>query len=223
MVRGHEARDNGGANFRYDKSGRNSTKQVGTIVKHFIGYSSPDNGQDRSDATVPDWIMERYHAPSFRSAIAAGAAAVMLNSGSVNRVPGHANPQLSVDMLRIKLKFNGTLVSDYQDVTKLVNVHRVAANFRQAVQLSIGAGLDVTMIPDSWASTLLDLVNSGVVPVSRIDESVRRILRMKADLGLFDHNVGFPSNTYGDYLRRSQRVIRFSQTWLFALNVFIAP
>jgi beta-glucosidase len=198
MVRGHEAKDNSNSDFPYDSSARNGTKQVGTIVKHFIGYSTPDNGEDRSDATVPDWIMERYHVPAFRSAIAAGAAAVMLNSGSVNRVPGHANAKLSIELLRNKLKFNGTLVSDYQDVTKLVNVHRAVPNFREAVRTAVNAGLDVTMIPDQWAPTLLDLVNSGAVPVSRIDESVRRILKMKSDLGLFDAstNIGFPKNTF---------------------------
>jgi beta-glucosidase len=196
MVRGHEAKNNGNPNFAYDAGAPNNTKQVATIVKHFVGYSTPDNGEDRSDATVPDWVMERYHVPAFRSAFAAGAAAVMLNSGSVNRVPGHSNPKLTIDLLRNKLKFNGTMVSDYQDVTKLVNVHRVAPNFREAVRQAIATGLDVTMIPDAWASTLNDLVSSGQVPVSRVDESVRRILRMKYDLGLFNVNVGFPKNTY---------------------------
>jgi beta-glucosidase len=183
IVRGIEDRSN-----PFFTTGR---AQAGTIVKHFIGYSNPDSGGDRQDATNPDWLIERFHLPPFRSAFAAGALAVMYNSGTVNKIPGHSNPALTVNLLRQKLNYTGVAVSDYDDVDKLVGTHKVAPNFRTAVKMAIQAGLDVTMIPQAWADTVLSLVESGEVPASRVEESVRRILNLKTQLGLFEKSGPF--------------------------------
>lgn len=163
-----------------------SRAQAGAVVKHFLGYSNPDNGEDRQDATNPDWVIERFHLPPFRSAFAAGALGVMFNSGTVNKIPGHSNQALTVRLLRETLNFTGVAISDYADVTKLMSVHKKAPSFRDAVRLAIEAGLDVSMIPESWAEATLSLVSSGQISAARIAQSARRILDLKLKLGLFE-------------------------------------
>ena len=107
----------------------------------------------------------------------------------MNGVPGHANKQFNVDLLKGKLNFPGFTVSDFQDVQRLVWKHNLAADFPSAIKLALDAGLDLDMVPldYTWADQLYQLVVTGQVPESRIDDSVRRILKAKQDLGLFDN------------------------------------
>src|ERR1044071_3694893 len=112
----------------------------------------------------------------------------MVNSGEINGVPGHVNHHILTDILRGELGFKGLVVSDWQDIKKLVNVWRIAADEKEATRLAVMAGIDMSMVPDnlSFADHLIALVKEGAVPQSRIDEAVRRILWVKFELGLFE-------------------------------------
>lgn len=161
---------------------------VAASLKHYIGYSYPTNGGDRSPALIPENTLREYFLPAFAAAVKAGAHTVMVNSSEVNGIPGHANSYLLKTVLRDELGFQGVVVSDWQDIEKLVTIHHVAADEKEATRIGILAGIDMSMVPSDYrfSDLLLQLVQEGKVPVSRIDEAVRRILILKYQLGLFD-------------------------------------
>ncbi len=162
---------------------------VTASAKHFLGYSMPLSGKDRTTAWIPERELREIFLPPFRSAINAGIRTVMVNSGDINGVPVHASHEILTDLLRNELGFTGVAVSDWEDVRKLVTFHRTAANDKEAVRQAIMAGIDMSMVPYDYSFTddLLALVREGAVPQARIDESVRRILRLKFELGLFEN------------------------------------
>jgi beta-glucosidase len=165
-----------------------SPTHVAACLKHYVGYSFPLSGRDRTPAWIPENYLREYFLPSFTAAVHAGAHTIMVNSGEVNGVPGHINRYLLTDVLRGELGFQGFVVTDYEDVKKLVNQWHVAADEKEATRLAIMAGVDMNMTPHdfSFNENLLSLVKEGKVPMSRIDEAVRRILRVKFELGLFE-------------------------------------
>ena len=162
--------------------------RVAGTLKHFVGYSAPESGLDRTPARISDIEMREHHLKPFRAAIEAGAKSIMINSGEVNGVPAHASSYLLQDVLRDELGFEGVAVSDWLDVKKLVNVHHVAENEREATKMAVMAGMDMSMVPTdlSFYDHLVSLVRDGEVPESRINEAVRRILRLKFQTGLFE-------------------------------------
>ena len=168
-----------------------SPTSVAACLKHYVGYSFPASGHDRTPALIPIEMLREYFLPTFAAAVDAGALSVMVNSGEVNGIPGHANRHLLVDVLRGELRFGGVVVSDWEDIKRLVTAHHVTANEKEATRIAVLAGIDMSMVPSdySFADLLLQLVNEGTVPVSRIDEAVSRVLSMKARLGLFDDPV----------------------------------
>src|SRR5438874_10784507 len=119
----------------------------------------------------------------------------MINSGDINGVPGHINRHILIDILRNELGFKGFVVSDWEDIKKLVTTWRVAANEKEATRMAIMAGIDMSMVPldYSFSDHLIALVKEGAVPQSRIDEAVRRILKVKFELGLFDNPMPNPA------------------------------
>ncbi len=161
---------------------------IAASLKHYIGYSVPTNGGDRSPALIPEEDLREYFLPPFAAAVKAGAHTVMVNSSEVNGIPGHANSHLLKDVLRGELGFQGFTVSDWADIKGLVLMHRIARNEKDATRIAVLAGIDMSMVPSdySFSNLLLQLVQEGQVPVSRIDEAVRRILTVKFQLGLFD-------------------------------------
>ena len=160
---------------------------VAACMKHYLGYSYPLSGKDRTPAWIPDRYMREYFLPSFREAVKAGARTVMVNSAEINGVPVHASKYLLTDVLRGELGFDGVIVTDWQDIKYLHDRHHIAATQEDAVLLAINAGIDMSMVPYdfSFYTYLLDLVKTGRVSQARIDASVRRILRLKEELGLF--------------------------------------
>ncbi|MBU6410581.1 MAG: glycoside hydrolase family 3 C-terminal domain-containing protein, partial [Verrucomicrobia bacterium] len=160
---------------------------VAACMKHYMGYSFPFNGHDRTLALIPDYYLREYFLPPFAAAVRAGVATVMINSGEVNGVPVHASHYLLTDVLRHELGFRGVAVSDWHDVIRLHTWHHVAATPEDAVGMAVKAGLDMSMVPDdySFPTLLKKAVEDGKIPESRIDESVRRILTLKMELGLF--------------------------------------
>ncbi|HEX6744978.1 MAG TPA: glycoside hydrolase family 3 N-terminal domain-containing protein, partial [Solirubrobacteraceae bacterium] len=124
-----------------------SPTSVAATAKHFAGYSAPDSGFDRTDATIDDNELQSIHLPPFAQGIDAGVATVMVNSGSVNGVPGHASHRMLTDILRGQLHFKGVVISDWQDVENLITKYHVAANMEDAIAQAVNAGLDMSMIP----------------------------------------------------------------------------
>ena len=165
-----------------------SQTQVASSLKHYMGYSFPLTGRDRTPAWIPENYLREYFLPPFATAIKAGARTIMVNSGEINGVPGHVNRQVLTGILRDELGFNGFVVSDWEDIKKLVTTWRIAATEKEATRLAVLAGIDMSMVPNdySFADHLIELVKEGAVPTARIDEAVRRILRVKFELGLFE-------------------------------------
>ncbi len=176
-------------------SSLSDTTRVAVCLKHFVGYGTPFSGKDRSPAYIPEHYLRQYYIEPFRHAINAGALTVMLNSGSVNGIPGHADNYLTTDVLKGELGLKGFVMSDWQDVDRLVTMHHVAKDGREAVKMAVMAGLDMSMTPydADFAKHVVDLVNAGEIPMSRIDDAVRRILYVKFKLGLFEHSYHDPA------------------------------
>jgi beta-glucosidase len=166
-----------------------SQDHVATSLKHYMGYSFPLTGRDRTPAWIPENYLREYFLPTFDAAVKAGAHTVMVNSAEINGVPGHINHHILTDILRDELGFKGFVVSDWEDIKKLVTVWRVAPNEKEATRMAVMAGIDMSMVPldYSFADYLIALVKEGAVPQSRIDEAVRRILKVKYELGLFEN------------------------------------
>ncbi len=159
-----------------------------TCLKHYLGYSYPLNGKDRSPAWIGERALREYFLPGFAAGIKAGAPSVMINSAEVDGIPGHANYQYLTTILRGELGFKGFTVSDWEDIIRLYTRDKMAASPREAVKIAVMAGVDMSMVPFDYSfyDLLLDLVKTGEVPLARIDEAVSRILRVKIQSGLFE-------------------------------------
>lgn len=173
----------------YEQDGLSQNTAVASCMKHFIGYSDPKSGKDRTEAYISDITLWQKHIPSFKAAIDAGASTIMINSSMINDVPVHGSYKLLTQLLRNKLGFKGMIVTDWEDIIRLHERHKIAETPREAVRIAIEAGIDMSMVPNSFSfcEHLIDLVKSGDVSEERIDASVRRILVLKRDLGLFEN------------------------------------
>lgn len=171
----------------YQGTDPSAPDRVAATLKHYAGYGVPTSGHDRTPALIPDITMREYVLPPFAAAVKAGALSVMVNSGEVNGIPGHVNKYLLTDVLRGELGFQGVIDSDWEDIKKLVQIHRVAATEKDATRAAVLAGIDMSMVPSdySFPDLVVQLVTEGAVPMSRIDDAVTRILTMKTRLGLF--------------------------------------
>lgn len=159
-----------------------------TCLKHFVGYSLPFNGKDRTPAMLGERTLREYFLPTFAAGIKAGSPTVMVNSSEVDGIPGHANYQYLTTILRGELGFKGFTVSDWEDIKRLYTRGKLAASEKEAVKMAVMAGVDMSMTPldFNFPTLLKELVEAGEVPVSRIDEAVRRILTVKYQTGLFN-------------------------------------
>ncbi|OMJ29211.1 Lysosomal beta glucosidase [Smittium culicis] len=167
---------------------KNDRSKVAACVKHFIGYSSPINGQDRQISLIPWNFLLEYLVPPFKRAIDSGVATVMETYGQLNFQSTISSNKILGELLRIELGFNGTLISDWGEVNSQCYRYKTAFDIEDAVRMTLNNGsLDMSMTPDDvmFAKSTIDLVRSGKVDVKRIDESVGRILQLKKDLGLF--------------------------------------
>lgn len=169
--------------------------KVAACVKHYAGYSMPFNGKDRTPAILDERTMRAVILPPYEAAVRAGAPTAMINSGEISGVPGHANSWLINQVLKKEWGFRGFAVSDWEDIKRLHTRDRVAASPKDAVRIAVMAGVDMSMVPYdfSFAELLLQCVKEGSVPMSRIDDAVRRILRVKMQVGLFDRPRPDPS------------------------------
>jgi beta-glucosidase len=161
-----------------------------------LGYSFPLDGKDRTPAWIPDRYMREYFLPTFAAAVKAGAHTVMINSSEINGVPVHASHYLLTDVLRGELHFDGVVVTDWQDIKYLHDRHHIAATQKDAVMIAVNAGVDMSMVPFDYSfyTYLIELVKENKVSMARINESVKRILKLKYELGLFERPVGNPDD-----------------------------
>lgn len=162
--------------------------KVAVCMKHYLGYSWPQSGRDRTPAYIPDRQLREWFAKPFAAAVKAGAVTCMANSSEINGVPVHSSSFYLRDLLRDELGFRGFVVSDWADIENLYTRERVAKDRREAVKMAVMAGVDMSMVPYDYSfyDTLLQLVEDGEVPMKRIDEAVSDILRVKHMLGLFE-------------------------------------
>ncbi|DBA03230.1 TPA: hypothetical protein N0F65_011589 [Lagenidium giganteum] len=161
--------------------------KVAACMKHFIGYSNPTSGLDRSDSVVSDWDLVNYYAPSFLAAVQAGVDTAMEAYISINGEPVIASRKMLVDLLRKDMCFDGMLISDYAEIDRMYYEHHLVPNVPEAVRVSLThTSLDMNMrpYPDAFFDTVEKLVAKGTVPESRLDSSVRRILTLKKKVGL---------------------------------------
>jgi len=165
-----------------------NVRKVATCMKHYLAYSVPRSGKDRTPAYVPDRELRQYFLKPFATAVEAGTATCMVNSSEINGVPVHSSTFYLKDLLRDELGFEGFVVSDWADIENLYTREMVAKDRREAVKMAVMAGIDMSMVPYDYSfyDTLVDLVKSGEVPIKRIDEAVADILRVKFQLGLFE-------------------------------------
>lgn len=162
---------------------------IATSMKHFMGYGVPWTGKDRTPAYIsPADLREKHFAP-FLAGIEAGALSVMVNSASVNGMPMHANKEILTHWLKEQTGWDGVLITDWADVNNLYTREMVAKDKKDALRIAINAGIDMVMEPYSCDACgyIIELVNEGKIPMSRIDDACRRVLRMKYRLGLFEH------------------------------------
>lgn len=162
--------------------------RVATSVKHYMGYSMSRTGKDRTPAyiSVSD-LREKCFAP-FKECVEAGALTIMVNSGSINGVPVHADYELLTKWLKEDLNWDGMLITDWADINNLYTREHIATDKKEAIQIAINAGIDMAMEPYdlSFCTLLKELVQEDKVQMSRIDDAVRRILRLKFRLNLFE-------------------------------------
>ncbi len=162
---------------------------IAVSIKHYLGYGLPFSGKDRTPAFIsPADLKEKHFAPFKAAILSGGALTVMVNSGSVNGTPVHASHEFLTEWLKEGLNWDGMIVTDWADINNLWKREKVARDKKEAICMAINAGIDMCMEPYNadFCTLLKELVLEGKVPQSRVDDAVRRILRVKYRLGLFD-------------------------------------
>jgi beta-glucosidase len=187
-VRGYQ----GGSKFAIDSG------HVAATAKHFLGYGAPFSGKDRTPALIDDAAIREYHLPPFEKAVKSGVVAITVNPGLLNGVPVHADKRIVTDLLKGELAFEGIVMSD---VYSLHLRDHVAVSKKEAVSRAINAGIDVVVTDDlEFCDYLVELVHEGKVPTARVDDAVRRVLRAKLRLNLWNRPI-----LYGDYSQFASR------------------
>mgnify|MGYP000975244286 CR=1 FL=1 len=174
---------------------------VAACLKHYLGYGVPVSGKDRTPAVISESdLREKFFEPFRAAVVQGGALSVMVNSGIINGVSTHTDHRLITEWLKDDLNFDGVVVTDWADVQNLLSRDHVGADYREVVKIAINAGVDMVMEPYNLAfcPTLLGLVNDGEISMERINDAVRRVLRLKFRLGLFDRPY-WSRNDYPDF------------------------
>ena len=184
--------------YQGDKNDISNKYNVAACMKHFVGYQAVISGKDRTPAYIPDNVLSEYHIEPFKKAIESGAKTIMINSGLINGFPVHADYNLMINVLRNKLGFQGVILTDWEDIRKLHDRDKVAKNQREAIKIAINAGIDMSMVPyeyEHFIKNLKSLVEEGEVSMERINDAVKRILKLKLELDLFNN----PVTNYEEY------------------------
>lgn len=168
--------------------GMQSDGTVASTAKHFIGYGESSNGMDRTPADLSERSIVEIHLPPFEAAVKSNVQAIMVNGGDVNGVPMPASKKLLTDLLRDQLNFKGVTMSDWEDVSRLQDRHKVANSQKEAIRRAFNAGLDMNMAVSDLNTIILmeELVIEGGITLDRLNEAVSNVLRVKVNLGLFE-------------------------------------
>jgi len=180
-----------GENYIHGSQGndiKNRTK-LATCLKHYIGYSLPFNGRDRTPALIPENLLREVFLPPFEKGVLAGSPTVMVNSGEVNGMPGHANYHYLTEILKGELNFQGFVVSDWEDIVRLYTRDKMAETPEEAVRIAVMAGVDMSMVPNdfSFYDHCINLAKKDSKFMERVNDATRRILKVKNQLGLFEN------------------------------------
>ncbi|MBP3776037.1 MAG: glycoside hydrolase family 3 C-terminal domain-containing protein [Paludibacteraceae bacterium] len=193
---------------------------VGTSTKHYFAYGAPWTGKDRTPAYLPIQILREKYFEPFKQAALAGTLTMMVNSASINGVPVHASYEYLTKWLKEDLQWDGMLVTDWADINNLYSREHVAKDKKDAIRIAINAGIDMSMDPYSvdFCILLKELVQEGKVSMSRIDDAVRRILRVKYRLGLFENpntgGKGFEKFGSDEFAKKSLQAAEESEVLL---------
>ncbi len=170
----------------YQGDNMNHPHRVASCLKHFVGYSRSEGGRDYNYTDVPDQALWETYLPPFDAGIQAGAQTVMASFNDINGIPATSNYHLLTEILKNKWKHDGFVVSDWEGVIQLIN-QGVAADEKEAAKMALNAGVEMNMIDGTYRANLAELVKENKVALSRVDDAVKRILRVKFRLGLFDN------------------------------------
>jgi beta-glucosidase len=170
----------------FQAAGLASGRRVAACPKHYLGYGAAEAGRDYNTVDLSERTLREVYLPPFKAAFDAGAGSVMSGFNEIGGLPATADPWLLRTILRDEWGWPGVVLSDYEAVRELIP-HGLAGDLRDAARLSMLAGLDMDMVSDAYANHLAELVESGAVPAALVDEAVRRVLRLKFGLGLFEH------------------------------------
>lgn len=162
---------------------------IAACMKHFMGYGVPVSGKDRTPSSITVQDMREKHFAPYVEMVKAGALSLMVNSAMNNGLPFHANHELLTGWLKEGLNWDGMIVTDWADINNLYTRDHIVSSKKEAIKVAINAGIDMSMVPYEWSfcTYLKELVEEGEVPMSRINDAVRRVLRLKFRLGLFEH------------------------------------
>lgn len=174
--------------FQGDDPNKIGKENVAACMKHFMGYGVPVSGKDRTPSSITQQDLREKHFAPYIEMAKAGALTLMVNSAMNNALPFHANKELLTGWIKDGLDWDGMIVTDWADIDNLWKRDHIAKDKKEAIKIAINAGIDMSMDPYSWqfCTLLKELVEEGEVPMSRIDDAVRRILRLKYRLNLFD-------------------------------------
>lgn len=193
------------------------TTRIAACMKHYMGYSHPNTGKDRTPAWISERTLRQYYLPPFAAAAESGVITTMINSGEINGTPVHANEHILTDILKDELNYKGFAVTDWQDIIYLHTRHKTAENIREAIRIAINAGVDMSMVPfeyQEFADLLIDLVKSGEVSQDRIDDAVTRIIYVKKQLGLWEtpvtHYQGYEKFASEEFQKQNLKTARES-------------
>jgi beta-glucosidase len=174
--------------FQGDDPNHIGPDKIAACAKHFLGYGVPVSGKDRTPSSISRSELREKHFAPFLACFKAGVLSIMVNSGIDNGVPFHANKELLTTWVKDDLQWDGMIVTDWADINNLYERDHIAESKKDAIRIAINAGIDMSMVPyeTSFCDYLKELVQEGEVPMTRIDDAVRRVLRLKLRLGLFE-------------------------------------
>ena len=200
---------------------------MAACLKHFTGYGAGMSGKDRTPAWIPERYLREYFLPQYEATVKQGAITAMVNSGEINGIPVHTDYHLLTEVLKEDFGMKGLLVTDWNDIPYLNERHRVSPDFKESVRQSVAAGIDMSMTPVTFqfADDLLALVEAGTIPMSRIDDAVRRILYTKERLGLFEQ-LTFPASRYPKFGGPEHAAISreaATESWILLKNEATLP
>ncbi len=194
--------------FQGEDPNRVGMNHIAACAKHFMGYGVPVSGKDRTPSSITDIDLREKHFAPFLASLRAGVLTLMVNSAMNNGIPFHCNTELLTGWVKDDLNWDGLIVTDWADINNICVRDRVAATKKEAIKMAINAGIDMSMVPYevSFCDYLTELVNEGEVPMSRIDDAVRRVLRLKMRVGLFE-NPYWDITTYDQYASENHEAV----------------